>query len=285
MPAAPLKATTPELRLAVINGLSCLVVLGWIVMLFLAVLDEALPLAWLVLLGLLAFALLMGAIIGWWVWLTRRARGPIPGWPLGRDDIAGLRGQRIQETGPGWPTRSAGTTLARSSRASWRSTRTVPTARVQTEAAGRRCSTQPTRGAVLGQAARQGEGLLVTAGRRVWVSLYGHTSPEEFEASNSDREEADSGELDEAEWTTGGTAMLKRLLQWPRADVEIGVAIPIGCLAPLALAIAVLVGAGVVVGTRLGAATAGPQSVMVRVIDDGARGGPQILSTAVVPLR
>jgi hypothetical protein len=57
MPPAPLKATTPELRLAVINGLSCLVVLGWIVMLFLAVLDERLPLAWLVLLGLLAFAL------------------------------------------------------------------------------------------------------------------------------------------------------------------------------------------------------------------------------------
>jgi hypothetical protein len=27
------------------------------------------PLAWLVLLGLLAFALLIGAIIGWWLWL------------------------------------------------------------------------------------------------------------------------------------------------------------------------------------------------------------------------
>jgi hypothetical protein len=94
MPPAPLKATTPELHLAVINGLIYLVLLGWIVMLFLAVLDEVLPVAWLILLWLLAFALLMGAIIGWWVWLTRRARGPIPGWPLTRDDIAGLHGER-----------------------------------------------------------------------------------------------------------------------------------------------------------------------------------------------
>jgi hypothetical protein len=36
--------------------------------------------------------------------------------------------------------------------------------------------------------AGQGEGLLVTAGRRVWVSLWGHTSPGEFEAFNTDRE-------------------------------------------------------------------------------------------------
>jgi hypothetical protein len=34
--------------------------------------------------------------------------------------------------------------------------------------------------------ARQGEGLLVTAGRRVWVNLYGHTSPAEFAMANTD---------------------------------------------------------------------------------------------------
>lgn len=37
--------------------------------------------------------------------------------------------------------------------------------------------------------AGQGEGLLVTAGRRVWVSLYGHTSPEEYAAFNTDKDE------------------------------------------------------------------------------------------------
>ncbi len=37
--------------------------------------------------------------------------------------------------------------------------------------------------------AGQGEGLLVTAGRRVWVNLYGHTSPHEFEVFNTDRDE------------------------------------------------------------------------------------------------
>jgi hypothetical protein len=36
--------------------------------------------------------------------------------------------------------------------------------------------------------AGQGEGLLVTAGRRVWVTLHGHTAPAEFEAVNTDRE-------------------------------------------------------------------------------------------------
>jgi hypothetical protein len=37
--------------------------------------------------------------------------------------------------------------------------------------------------------AGQGEGLLLTAGRRVWVTLYGHTSPDEFAAFNTDRDE------------------------------------------------------------------------------------------------
>ncbi len=39
--------------------------------------------------------------------------------------------------------------------------------------------------------AGQGEGLLVTAGRRVWVTLYGHTSPGEFAVFNTDKEEAE----------------------------------------------------------------------------------------------
>jgi len=37
--------------------------------------------------------------------------------------------------------------------------------------------------------AGQGEGLLVTAGQRVWVTVYGHTSPGEFEAFNTDKDE------------------------------------------------------------------------------------------------
>jgi hypothetical protein len=36
--------------------------------------------------------------------------------------------------------------------------------------------------------AGQGEGLLVTAGRRVGINLYGHTSPEEFAAFHTDSE-------------------------------------------------------------------------------------------------
>jgi hypothetical protein len=34
--------------------------------------------------------------------------------------------------------------------------------------------------------ARQGEGLLVTTGRRVWVNLYGHTSPREYAMAHTD---------------------------------------------------------------------------------------------------
>ena len=34
--------------------------------------------------------------------------------------------------------------------------------------------------------AGQGEGLLVTTGRRVWVNPYGHTSPGEFAMANTD---------------------------------------------------------------------------------------------------
>ena len=77
--------------------------------------------------------------------------------------------------------------------------------------------------------------------------------------------------------------MWKRLLR-AGPDVEVGVAIPIGCLVPLALAIAVLVSAGVAIGAHLGQSST-PDHLVVRVIDDGAKGGPQILATAVVPLR
>src|SRR5207302_2682999 len=38
--------------------------------------------------------------------------------------------------------------------------------------------------------AGQGEGLLVTAGQRVWVSLFGQTSPEEYAMANTDPERA-----------------------------------------------------------------------------------------------
>ena len=77
--------------------------------------------------------------------------------------------------------------------------------------------------------------------------------------------------------------MLRQFLRVP-ADLEVGVAIPIGCMVPLAIAAAMLVGAGVLVGTHLGQSSA-PDRVTIRVIDDGATGGPQVISTQVVPLR
>src|SRR2546429_8653414 len=99
---------------------------------------------------------------------------------------------------------------------------------------------------------------------------------------------------------TGGTGMgLRRWLDPPevrahtrylraaglhpgRGGLEVGIAVPLGCMVPLAIAAAVLVGAGVLVGTRLQAATAPPPDrVTVRVIDDGAPGGPRVLSTQV----
>jgi hypothetical protein len=77
--------------------------------------------------------------------------------------------------------------------------------------------------------------------------------------------------------------MRQKLLRMARGnDVEVGVAIPIGCMVPLAIAAAVLVGAGVLVGTHMGASRA-PDRVTVRVIDDGAAGGPRVVSTQVVP--
>ena len=60
---------------------------------------------------------------------------------------------------------------------------------------------------------------------------------------------------------------------------------PIGCTLPLAIAAAVLVGAGVFVGTQLGRSAPTADGVVVRVIDDGTAGGPKVLSTQIVPLR
>jgi len=68
-------------------------------------------------------------------------------------------------------------------------------------------------------------------------------------------------------------------------DIEVGVAIPIGCMVPLAITAAALFGAGVLIGTRLHDRTALPTTdrVTVRVIDDGATGGPRVVSTQVAP--
>jgi hypothetical protein len=65
--------------------------------------------------------------------------------------------------------------------------------------------------------------------------------------------------------------MLAKLLRWPRADVEVGVAIPIGCLMPLAAMLAI--GVGVLVATRLQPGPQAPREAIVRVIDDGAKPG------------
>ena len=65
---------------------------------------------------------------------------------------------------------------------------------------------------------------------------------------------------------------------------EVGFAVPLGCMVPLAIAAAVLVGVGVLVGTMARGAPVADH-VVVRVIDDGAKGGPQVLSTQIVPLR
>ncbi len=69
-----------------------------------------------------------------------------------------------------------------------------------------------------------------------------------------------------------------------RGGLEVGLAIPIGCMVPFAIAAAVLVGAGVLIGQRVQTEPAADH-VVVRVIDDGAPGGPRVLSPQVVPLR
>jgi hypothetical protein len=65
---------------------------------------------------------------------------------------------------------------------------------------------------------------------------------------------------------------------------DVGFAAPMGCMVPLAIAAAVLVGAGVLIGQRVQSEPAADH-VVVRVIDDGAAGGPKVVSTQAVPLR
>ena len=79
--------------------------------------------------------------------------------------------------------------------------------------------------------------------------------------------------------------MLGRLLRWPRADVELGVAIPVGCPVPLAAMLAVAIAVGVAIGLQVRAPAGGSTGAVVRVIDDGAAGGPRVLTTQVVPAR
>jgi hypothetical protein len=58
------------------------------------------------------------------------------------------------------------------------------------------------------------------------------------------------------------------------ADVKVGIAVPIGCLVPLAIDAAVLVWAGVLIGSQLSrpSTIAGADLVVVRVFDEGAAG-------------
>lgn len=71
--------------------------------------------------------------------------------------------------------------------------------------------------------------------------------------------------------------------QWvrsPRAEWQVG------CLFPIAALLAAAVAIGLLIGTDLGQSRVSrPDHVVVRVIDDGAAGGPAVLTTAIVPLR
>jgi hypothetical protein len=110
----------------------------------------------------------------------------------------------------------------------------------------------------------------------VWVNLYGHTSPGEFAMANTDV-------LGDVLEDSRRNDKFAKLLHLPR--VEVGGAIPIGCLVSVAAVIAIAVMPGVIIGTLLQSAPTGPREAVVRVIDDGAKPGPKILSTQVFPLR
>jgi hypothetical protein len=78
---------------------------------------------------------------------------------------------------------------------------------------------------------------------------------------------------------SGPRLWLRELLGWATTPLLVT-----ACLA-LAIAAAVLVGAGVLVGSRfVPGGSSAPDRVTVRVIEDSARGGPQDLATAIVPL-
>ena len=95
--------------------------------------------------------------------------------------------------------------------------------------------------------AGQGEGLLVTAGQRVWVNLYGHTSPASWRwpirtsllvMTTRTAKSHRSG--------SGGTVMLQRLLRTPDVEVQVGV----DCLEPLAAMLALAIVIGVLLGLQ-----------------------------------
>jgi hypothetical protein len=67
--------------------------------------------------------------------------------------------------------------------------------------------------------------------------------------------------------------------------LEPWVGVPVGCLVPIAVVAVVLVGVGVMIGSRVLGPPRPPASIEVRIIDESARGGPAVLSTQVVPLQ
>jgi len=74
----------------------------------------------------------------------------------------------------------------------------------------------------------------------------------------------------------------KRLLRGtPRGGSEF----EMGCLVPIGLALAVAIGIGVLVGMRMHEPMGAPGPTIVRVIDDGAKPGPKVLATVIVPAR
>ena len=100
--------------------------------------------------------------------------------------------------------------------------------------------------------AGQGEALLVTTGRRVWVNLYGHTSPGEFAMANTDVLAVDDDDRN----SPRRTAMLQRLLRLSRAKAVSRWGLPsrLGAWCRWRSPRSVFVSAGVVIGTRLSAA-------------------------------
>ncbi|HVQ42378.1 MAG TPA: hypothetical protein VMS54_09230 [Vicinamibacterales bacterium] len=61
-----------------------------------------------------------------------------------------------------------------------------------------------------------------------------------------------------------------------------GADLEMGCLVPISLVLAVAIGIGVLIGSRHGSVSTLPTQAVVRVIDDGAQGGPKVLATVVV---
>jgi len=62
-----------------------------------------------------------------------------------------------------------------------------------------------------------------------------------------------------------------------------GMDLEAGCLVPIGLVLAVAIGIGVLIGMQRSlVSTVAPTQAVVRVIDDGAKGGPKVLATVVV---